>query len=85
LDANKRTELAILSQGYVVVIVQENDGDYVLYGSDKGLNVTTGSAETGTKIDDFNGYKYTIANGGESFPHLFVPSGLIPALLTPAS
>jgi hypothetical protein len=85
LQANTRSELALLAQNDLMVIVLDNNGSYWLVGSDKGLQMTTGSSDTGTKFSDLNGYKVTIANGGESYPMLQVPSSLIASLTTPAA
>lgn len=85
LQANVRTELALLAQNDLIVIVLDNNGNYWAVGTDKGLQMTTGSGDTGAKYGDMNGYKVTIANGGEIYPMLSLPSALISALTTPAS
>ena len=85
LQANYRSELAQLIQLDVMVIVLDNTGSYWLLGTDKGLNVTAGSAAAGKAFGDLNGYTYTIGNGGESYPMLSLPSSFITALTAPAS
>lgn len=85
LQVNTLQELALLAQNDVVVIVLDNNGGYWAVGTDKGLQMTTGSDEAGSKFGDFAGSKVTIANGGEQYTMLSVPSALIAALITPAT
>jgi hypothetical protein len=56
LSAALRTELEIICQNLLTVVVLDENGTGWLYGKDKGMRVTTVDADTGKALSDLNGY-----------------------------
>ena len=80
MEAFKRTQVQLLSQADVVIIVLDNNGKYWLVGSSSGLTLSAGDADAGKAKGDFNGYHLTFT-GQENYPMLEVPANLIPDLI----
>jgi len=78
-----RNELLVLGQVTVQIIVLDENGKYFLYGGYRGLEISEGTAQTGTASADLNGYNITFAGDELDLP-IEVPSGLIAALIEPA-
>lgn len=58
------------------VVVEDNNGNFLLAGLKFGCNVTGGSISTGTAMGDLSGYNLTIT-GMEPLPAYFVTSTLV--------
>ena len=56
LSANDRNEIKLLAAGRPNVILEDNNGNFILAGWRKGMNVTTAAAQTGTAAGDLSGY-----------------------------
>lgn len=78
LEAAKRNELRLLAQSNVVVIIEDNAGNHLLFGCKNGLN-KSGTAMTGKAYGDRNGYTLEFT-GKELEPMLFVNQGILAAI-----
>jgi hypothetical protein len=56
METAKRTEILLLAQNYLYVIVKDNNGKNWWYGKTRGLMLNAGSGATGTAPGDRNGY-----------------------------
>lgn len=83
LTTTVRNELDLALQNNLLVIVESKAGVYWLFGIDGGMDITTITAETGTKYEDFNGQKVTLV-GGSGTRSKEISSSLITTLLAPA-
>ena len=79
LQANTRNEILLLAQSTLMVVVQDANDKYWLLGRFTGLDVTGGTAATGTAQGDRNGYTLTFT-GGEKQLAPEVNSGIIAGL-----
>ena len=59
MRTNTRNELLALAQNLLMVIVEDNNGAFWLYGRVNGMDVTAGGSATGTAMADRNGYTLT--------------------------
>jgi hypothetical protein len=80
-EAAKRNALLVLAQKPVVVIEEDRNGKYFLYGWDYGLDFTEGGSESGTASTDLNGYNVTLS-GEQKELEYEVDSSIIAGLLT---
>jgi hypothetical protein len=62
-----------------MAIVTDRNGNYWLLGSRNGLELTTGTSQTGTAMGDRNGYDVTFT-GMEEIPMLSVSGSIVAAL-----
>ena len=69
LETSKRTEMQALFNGQCAVIVETQDGTYWYLGYNNPVTMTAGTAETGTNMDDFQGYTATMTDLSQEFPH----------------
>ena len=74
-----RNELRLLGLNRLMAIVTDRNGKYWLLGRSNGLDVTGGTAQTGTAMGDRNGYEMTFT-GMEELPCSEVSSSIISAL-----
>lgn len=51
-----RNEIMLLAKNNLIVVIQDNNDTYRMYGRQYGLRLETGSAATGTAWGDRNGY-----------------------------
>jgi len=79
LQANTRNEIMLLAKNTLVAVVQDANDKYWLLGRTMGLDVTGGTAATGTAQGDRNGYTLTFT-GGEKELAPEVNSGIIAGL-----
>jgi len=68
-DVAKRNELRILAQKPLMFIVKDNNGLYSLYGSSKGMDLTTGTAGTGKEATSLNGFNLTFTGNELEYPY----------------
>jgi hypothetical protein len=83
LNQNRKTELDLVAQNDVLVIVQDSNGLYWLAGEDNGCYITAGTMQTGQAKGDLSGFTLTLT-GKEKNPAREVDSTLIATLTTPA-
>lgn len=69
LETSKRTEMQALFNGQCVVIVELQDGTYWYMGYNNPVTMTAGTAESGTNMDDFQGYTATMTDLSQEFPY----------------
>lgn len=79
-EAAKRNALMVLAQVPVVVIEEDRNGKYFIYGWDYGLDFTEGGSQSGTAAADLNGYNVTLS-GQQKELEYEVASGIIAGLL----
>ena len=81
LQANTRNEILLLAQSTLMAVVQDANDKYWLLGRVQGVDVTGGTAATGTAQGDRNGYALTFT-GSEKQLAPEVNSGIIAGLTT---
>ena len=74
LQTAVRNELRLMARVNIIAIVLDNNGLYWLLGANNGLEVTAGTAGTGTAFGDRNGYNFTLT-GMEPEPMLNISLG----------
>jgi hypothetical protein len=84
LQANTRNEILLLAQNVLVAVAKDNNGKYWLLGASKGIDISGGSAQTGTAEGDRNGYSLTFT-GREAALALEVNSTAAGTLETPGA
>lgn len=72
-----------LVQGTFVAIAKDRNGEYVMLGKENGLDVTGGTAGSGTASADRNGYEGQFTGEEKEITH--VDPTIIAGLLTPAA
>lgn len=81
LQANTRNEILLLAQNTLVAVVKDNNNKYWYLGKQRGLDLTGGSAGTGTAEGDRSGYTLTFT-GAEAALAPEVGSTVAAALTT---
>ena len=81
LQANTRNEILLLAKNTLMAVVQDANDKYWLLGRYTGLDVTGGTAATGTAQGDRNGYTLTFT-GGEKELAPEVSSSIIAGLVS---
>ena len=71
LTPKMHKELKLMSFGRLTAIVEDNNGNFLLAGLARGLEVTGGSIQTGAALADMNGYAITLT-GEEPVPANFL-------------
>lgn len=71
LDPETRKELKLATYGRLVVVVADNNGNALLCGKDRGMEVTGGTIVTGTAMGDLSG-QTLIQTGEEAQPAYFL-------------
>jgi hypothetical protein len=61
LQANTRNEILLLAQNRLVAVAKDNNGKYWMLGKTRALDLTAGTAESGTAEGDRSGYTLTFA------------------------
>lgn len=79
-----RNEILLLAKNRLVVVIKDNNGNYLLYGRVFGAMLQTGVAATGTVWGDRNGYTLNFT-GKETELAPFVSSSVIATLQTPGA
>ena len=82
MQAATRNEIILLDQNHLMVVIEDRNGKYWLYGQTNGLELSSGKSGTGTALGDRNGYELTFT-GEEPALALEVSSGVITGLETP--
>jgi hypothetical protein len=81
LQANTRNEILLLAKNTLMAVVQDANDKYWLLGRYTGLDVTGGTAATGTAQGDRSGYTLTFT-GGEKELAPEVSSSIIAGLVS---
>lgn len=81
LQANTRNELLLLAKNLLVAVAKDNNGKYWYIGKTRGIDLTAGSATSGTAEADRSGYTLTFA-GAEPSLSPEVNSSVAAALTT---
>lgn len=66
LQANTRNEILLLAKNLLVAVAKDNNGKYWYLGKTRGIDLTAGSATSGTAESDRNGYTLTFAGAEPS-------------------
>ena len=82
LQANTRNEILLLAQNRLVAVAKDNNGKFFMLGKTRSLDLTAGSASSGTAEGDRSGYTLTFA-GAEPALAPEVNSAIAAALTTP--
>jgi hypothetical protein len=69
METKKRIEIAALSIGQLVVVVEDSNGKYWFLGKDEYVSASAGTGVTGTAKGDQNAYTLTLATDSESYPY----------------
>ena len=81
LQANTRNEILLLAKNLLVAVAKDNNGKYWYIGKTRGIDLTAGSATSGTAEADRSGYTLTFA-GAEPSLSPEVNSAVAAALTT---
>jgi hypothetical protein len=81
LQVNTRNEILLLAQNRLVAVAKDNNGKYWYLGKTRALDLTAGSATSGTAEADRSGYTLTFA-GAEPSMSPEVNSSVAAALTT---
>jgi len=68
-ETAKRIEIAALSIGELVVVVEDANGKLWYLGKDLPVTASAGGAETGTAFTDGNRYTITLQDNSLSYPY----------------
>jgi hypothetical protein len=71
MDISMHKTFKLLAYGRPNIVVKTRTNQYFLAGLERGMDLTTGSVDTGTALGDFNGYKLTFT-GMENIPANFL-------------
>ena len=66
LQANTRNEILLLAKNLLVAVAKDNNGKYWYLGKTRGIDLTAGSATSGTADADRSGYTLTFAGAEPS-------------------
>lgn len=69
METKKRIEIAALSIGQLVVVVEDSNGKYWFLGKDDYVSASAGTGVTGTAKGDQNAYTLTLTTDSESYPY----------------
>jgi len=68
-DVAKRNEIRVLAQKPLMAIVKDRNGLFSLYGSENGLDLSSGTAGTGKAASDLNGFVLTFTGEERTYPY----------------
>jgi len=67
--AQQYEDLSKISQfRYAVVVIETSNGDFIMYGKDRGLKVTASTGGTGTQLVDSTAYSLTFEGQQLNYP-----------------
>lgn len=69
METKKRIEIAALSIGQLVVVVEDSNGKYWFLGKDDYVSASAGTGVTGTAKGDQNAYTLTLSTDSDSYPY----------------
>lgn len=75
LDAATQDQVKILAHGRPHVVVEDNNGNFLMVGLEHGADVTGGSIVTGASMGDLSGFTLTFA-AQEKDPPYFVTEAI---------
>jgi len=82
LATDKRIQVQLLTQNRLVIIVKDMNGAYWMFGKTRGVELNTGTPQTGQASGDLNGFGALTFTGDEPELPYEVASGIIAGLLT---
>lgn len=80
METSKRIEAMAILMGQTSGVVKDNNGHYWAIGTDRPLEATAGTGETGTAVADANQYTITVQDESAELPYEIVDSSTITAL-----
>jgi hypothetical protein len=83
LQTNTRNEILLLAQNSLVAVVKDSNGLYWYLGKTRGIDLTAGTAASGTAQGDRSGFQLTFTGSEPAFAPS-VASGIIAGLTTTA-
>lgn len=81
LQTNTRNEILLLAQNSLVAVVKDSNSNYWYLGKTRGIDLTAGTAGTGTAQGDRSGFTLTFS-GSEPALAPSVTSSIIAGLIT---
>jgi hypothetical protein len=69
METAKRLEIAAMSIGQVVAVVEDSNGKYWYLGLDDYVSASAGSGNTGTAKGDQNAYLITLSTDSKTYPY----------------
>lgn len=81
-DAAKRNLMLLLAKATTVAIVKDKNGLYTLVGKESGLDLSTGTDQTGVAPGDRNGYTFEFT-GTEGEPAPFIDYSAFSGSISP--
>lgn len=80
METSKRMEVMGMLMGQTTAIVKDMNGKYWALGTDRPLEATAGTGETGTAASDPNQYTVSLQDEAPEFPYEVVDTTTITAL-----
>ena len=81
MTTSVKNEIQLLAQNRLLIIAEDQNGTYWLYGKDNGLMAVTTESMSGVALADRNGYMLTFEGNEKAF-EIEVQSSVIAGLLT---
>ena len=78
-----RNQILLLAQQRLIAIVEDRNGVYWMLGAQNGLELNTGTSQTGTAMGDRNGYDLTLT-ALEEQPMLLVTGSIVAGITNSA-
>jgi hypothetical protein len=69
METKKRMEMAALTVGAVVAVVEDSNGKFWYLGYDDYVSASAGTGETGTAKEDRNAYTITLSTDSTEWPY----------------
>ena len=69
-----QAKLSLIIQNRTVCIVETKDGSYFLCGLSNGMEVSSGTGNTGTNMNDFQGYNIVLEGMEKAMANEIDPS-----------
>lgn len=69
METRKRMEIAALTVGAVVAVVEDSNGKFWLLGYEDYVSASAGTGETGTAKEDRNAYTITLSTDSTEWPY----------------
>lgn len=69
METKKRMEMAALTVGATVAVVEDSNGKFWLLGYEDYVSASAGTGETGTKKEDRNAYTITLSTDSTEWPY----------------
>lgn len=70
-DVDTHKQLKLIAWGNPKVVIKDNNGKFFLAGAEFGMDVTGGTAVTGSAMGDLNGYTLVLTGMERTFANFF--------------